>query len=237
MFKIKRAIIMAAGFGSRMVPITLSTPKPLIEVNGKRIIESIIEGLHENDIYEIYIVIGYLKEQFNYLKDKYQNITLIENPHYNECNNISSLYVARKYINDTIILDGDQIIYNSDVLSKKFDKSGYNVVWTDKITKEWLLTVENGNIVYCDRNGGEKGWKLYSISRWTKEDGERLAKHIEIEFEEKKNYQIYWDDVALFCYPDEYNLGIFTMDEGDVIEIDSYEELVLLDSKYKGEEN
>ena len=117
MNKIKRAIIMAAGNGKRLRPLTYSIPKPLISVNGKKMIETIIEALHANDIYEIYIVVGYLKEQFDYLKN-INGIKLIENPYFNECNNVASLYVARDYIDDAIILDGDQIIYNEKFFLK-----------------------------------------------------------------------------------------------------------------------
>ena len=68
-YRAKRAILLAAGFGSRMRPITLNTPKPLVMVHGKRIIESIIEALIAVDIKEIYIVRGYLGEQFDVLKE------------------------------------------------------------------------------------------------------------------------------------------------------------------------
>lgn len=152
---------------------------------------------------------GYPKDQFKILEQEYDGVKLIENPYYETCNNISSLYVARDYIDDCIILDGDQIIYNDEVLSPYFERSGYNCVWTDEKTDEWLLSVEEGIVQSCSRTGGEKGWQLYSISRWTKEDGKKLKKHLENEFINKKNRQIYWDDVALFCYPHEYKLGIF----------------------------
>lgn len=157
MHRVKRAIIMAAGSGSRMWPITLKIPKPLVSVNGVRMIDSVIRGLHKNGIFEIFIVVGYLKEAFKGLEQEYKGVRLIENPYYDSCNNISSLYVARDYIEDAMILDGDQMIYNESVLISEFDRSGYNCVWTEAETKEWLLTVENGIIRSCSRIGGKKG--------------------------------------------------------------------------------
>ena len=235
MHKVKRAIIMAAGMGNRMRPVTLTTPKPMIRVNGVRMIDSVIRALHENGIYEIYVVVGYLKEQFQVLEREYEGLKLIENPYYDTCNNISSLYVARQHLEDVIILDGDQIIYNPSILTPEFERSGYNGVWTDGHTEEWLMTVQQGIVTACSRTGGEKGWQLYSISRWSKEDGKKLARHLEIQFEEKQNRQIYWDDVALFCYPEEYTLGVREMKKEDVVEIDGFEELVAIDPTYKGE--
>lgn len=233
MHRIKRAIIMAAGLGKRMKPVTLKTPKPLVVVNGVRIIDTVIEALHENEIYEIYVVVGYLKEQFKSLEIQYPGLKLIENPYYNVCNNIASLYVARNYLEDVIILDGDQIIYNSKILCSEFEKSGYNSVWIEEETNEWLQTVENGIVKACSRNGGKRGWQLYSISRWTAEDGKKLKKHLEIEFEIKMNRQIYWDDIPMFCHFEEYELGIWPMNRTDIIEIDNMAELIAVDNSYE----
>ena len=179
------------------------------------------------------MVVGYLKEQFQDLEKQYPGLKLIENPYYDTCNNIASLYVARNHLENSIILDGDQVIYDPTVLSPEFERSGYNSVWTEEQTNEWLQTVTDGIVTSCSRIGGKNGWQLCSISRWNGEDGKRLKYHLEIQFEQKRNRQIYWDDVVMFCYPEEYRLGIYPMAKGAVVEVDSLQELVELDADYR----
>ena len=229
---VKRAIIMAAGIGKRMQPLTFEVPKPLVKVNGRRMIESVVDGLHQNGINEIYVVVGYLKEQFYKWAEGLAGITIIDNPYFETCNNISSLYVAREHLSDCIILDGDQIIFNSSILSPYFNLSGYNAVWREGKTNEWLMDVRDGEVQSCSRNGGSHGWQLYSISRWSQKDGETLKKHVEKEFESGNN-QIYWDDVVMFCHFEDFSLGIWEMQSDDVIEIDSIDELVAIDCSYQ----
>ena len=233
---VERAMIMAAGTGTRMRPVTLTTPKPLIRVKGVRMIDTVIQALHENGIYEIYVVVGYRKEQFACLTAEYKGVTLIENPYWDSCNNIASLYVAREQLENAMILDGDQIIYKKEILAPEFTHSGYNAVWTDEKTDEWLMQVKDGIVCSCSRTGGKGGWQLFSVSRWNREDGKRLKRHLELEFEKKQNRQIYWDDVAMFCHFEEYELGIYPMQEGDLIEIDDFSELCDLDPSYCGYE-
>ena len=228
---VKRAIIMAAGIGKRMQPLTFETPKPLVKVNGVRMIDTVVDGLHQNGITEIYVVVGYLKEQFYAWAEGRDGITLIENPYYDTCNNISSLYVARDHLGDCIILDGDQIIYHASILDPHFTLSGYNAVWCEGDTDEWLMDVKDGVVQSCSRTGGSHGWQLYSISRWTAEDGEKLRRHLEAEFE-GGNTNIYWDDVAMFCHFEDYKLGIREMQRDDIIEIDGLNELVAIDPNY-----
>lgn len=229
---VDKAIIMAAGIGKRMWPLTLEVPKPLIKVNGVRMIDSVVSALRVNGITDINVVVGYLKEQFYDWAKNEQGIHLIENPFYDTCNNISSLYVAREKLHNCIILDGDQVIYNPAILDPHFILSGYNAVWCEERTDEWLLEVKDGIVQSCSRSGGSHGWQLYSISRWTAEDGERLRKHVENEFNHG-NHNIYWDDVVMFCHFQDYKLGICKMEKDDVVEIDNLDELIQIDNSYE----
>ena len=228
---VKRAIIMAAGTGTRLHPVTLSVPKPLVKVNGIRMIDTVINALHSNGIYEIYVVTGYLKEEFESLPAQYPGLVLIDNPYYDTCNNISSLYAARDHLEDCIILDGDQIIWNPEVLNPVFERSCYAAAWTDIATNEWLLDVEDGIIRSCSRTGGIHGWQLYSVSRWTAEDGQLLKQLITKEFT-SGNTDIYWDDVPIFVHPNAFELGIWPIEKSDLIEIDDISELVEIDPSY-----
>lgn len=233
--KVKQALIMAAGKGTRMEPLTLETPKPLVRVNGRAMIETIIDALHEQGIFKIGIVTGYLKEHFLALKEKYPDVQLIENPWYDTCNNISSLYAAKGWLEDVLILDGDQIISDPKVLKTDFDHSGYACIWSPGPTEEWVLSPdEKGFVTSCSRTGADYGFRLLSVSWWSEEDGRKLQKDLEEEFILKKNTGIYWDDVALFCHPDHYRLKVHPIPEQSVTEIDSLEELIQMDPSYQG---
>lgn len=242
MNQVKRAVIVAAGIGTRMRPVTDAMPKPLVPVHGVRMIDTIIGGLHENGIYEIYVVVGYLKEKFAELPEQYPGLTLIENPDYNDANNISSLYYAREHLEDAVILDGDQVILDPKILRPEFQRSGYCCFYSHVPTKEWVLTLEEPEkklcpedrvVVSCSRTGGPEGWELHSVSFWSKEDGARLRSHLELEYMGKRNRDIYWDDVALFCHREEYQLGIRPIEREQLLEIDSLEELAQYDPAYQ----
>ena len=114
----KRAIFIAAGFGVRLVPITLNTPKPLVRVFGVRIIDRLIDACLEAGIDEIYVVRGYRAEQFDELSYKYPMIKFLENPVYNEANNISSSLVARNLLSNAYVFEADLLISNPKIIKK-----------------------------------------------------------------------------------------------------------------------
>lgn len=235
MFQVQRAIIMAAGRGERLRPVTDKIPKPMIPVNGVPMIISILQALQRNHIDEAVIVTGYMGEAFEPLRNEFPGIRLIHNPVWAECNNISSMYAAREYLQESIVLDGDQVIRNPAVLSPEAERSGYNAVWTEQKTGEWLMTLDDqGTVTGCSRTGGSRGWQLYSVSRWSREDGRQLAQDVAEAFEAGKS-DIYWDDVPFFVHPEHYRLGIRPMAAGDVTEIDSLEELKQYEQNIKGQ--
>lgn len=102
----KNAIILAAGFGMRMVPINTETPKGLLEIKGERLIECTIRQLHEVGITEIYVVVGFMKEQYEYLIDEY-GVELIVAPDYASKNNLHSLKTAADHLSNSYIIPCD----------------------------------------------------------------------------------------------------------------------------------
>ena len=223
---------MAAGLGNRMRPITETVPKPLVQVQGRRMIDTILSALHQNGIWEIYVVVGHLKEAFASLPEENPGLQLIDNPDYLTCNNISSLYYARAHLENVVILDGDQLIRDPAILTPQFERSGYCCIWREKPTDEWVLSLKDDVVTACSRTGADHGWELHSVSFWSREDGARLRRQLEEEYVEKKNTDIYWDDVALFCHPEDYALGIRPIPAESLQEIDSVEELRAVDPTY-----
>ena len=108
----RNAIIMAAGLSTRFVPLSLEKPKALLKVKNEILIERQIMQLMEAGISNIILVVGYLKEQFHYLQDKF-DITIVENPYYLKRNNHSSLYVAREHLGNSFICSGDNYFHEN----------------------------------------------------------------------------------------------------------------------------
>ena len=235
MHQIKRAVIMAAGKGIRLDPLTRTTPKPLIRVNGTRLIDTTIRALRTNGITEIYVVTGHLKECYAALPEEYPGLSLIENPYYDTCNNISSIFVAREHLSDAFITDADFLIRNPAILRPEFDRSCYCAKLVDEPNPaEWMLTLnDEGTVVSCVTDGSCGTHQLYGISMWTAEDGARLRAQVEEQFLVKKNRDIYWDTLPVFTYTKEYALGVRVMGHDDITEIDTLEDLAKVDAAYE----
>lgn len=229
-YRVKKAIFMAAGFGSRMVPVTLNTPKPLIQVHGKRIIESLLDAVLDVGITDITIVRGYLGEQFDLLLKKYPMIKFVENPIFNEANNISSAYVVRDMLSNAYVLESDLLLYNKEIIRKYEYTTNYLGMPTDR-TDDWCFETKKGYITKV-KVGGENVHHMFGISYWTKEDGEKMESDIEKVFKSPGGKERYWDEVALRECIKNYKVWVREVEKGDIIEIDTYNELKQIDSIY-----
>lgn len=230
-YRVKRAVFVAAGFGSRLVPITLNTPKPLVRVNGVRMIDTLLDAVAAAGIEEVYIVRGYLAEQFDQLLYKYPNIRFIENPLYNEANNISSAMCARHLMQSAYVLEADLVLYNPALIKKYQYCSNYLGVPV-KSTDDWCLMTNKNRVVTKVQIGGENCHHMFGISYWTAKDGAKLCEDIKKVYEMPGGKERYWDQVALEYCLDNYHVEVRECSFDDIIEIDSYSDLKKLDKTY-----
>lgn len=229
-FRVKRAVFIAAGFGSRLAPITFNTPKPLVRVKGKRIIDSLLDAVIAQGITEIYIVRGYLGEQFDQLLYKYPMIKFIENPVYNEANNISSAYCASYLLKNAYVMEADLLLYNPSLITKYQYSSNYLGVPVYK-TNDWCLYTDSGRVTKLAL-GGVNCYHMFGISYWTEEDGAKLVEDIKDVYQAPGGKERYWDQVALEYHIGNYNISVRECSFNDIIEIDTFNELKKIDKTY-----
>ena len=228
--KAKRAVFIAAGFGTRLVPITLNTPKPLVRVHGERIIDSLIDACLEAGIEEIYIVRGYLAEQFDQLLYKYPMIRFLENPLYNEANNISSALVARYLLSNAYVFEADLLLYNPKIIRKYHYRSDFLGIRTER-TDDWCFEVADG-LIKEEKVGGTDCWQMVGISYWNHDDGQKLSQDIADVYAAPGGRERYWEQVPLVYRKKHYNVELRECTSEDVIEIDTFRELKQIDKTY-----
>lgn len=230
-YQVHRAVIMAAGFGSRMMPATADRPKPLVSVNGKRIVETLIEALVAVGIQDITIVRGYKKERFDELLPKYPFLRLIDNDEYNVTNNISSAMAALKYIDHCYLCEADLYITNPKVITKYQYCS--NILGSYALeTDDWCFELANGHITNY-RKGGAYCYNYYGISFWTEEDSRRLRTDFEQTYKDVEGGKdLFWEFIPLVLKHDDYQVEIRQCQKSDIMEIDNYYELAQLDPSY-----
>ena len=229
-YRVKRAVFIAAGFGSRLVPITLNTPKPLVRVKGKRMIDTQLDAVIAAGIEEIYVVRGYLGEQFDQLLYKYPMIRFIENPLYNEANNISSAMCCRHLLQDAYVMEADLVLYNPDLITKYQYTSNYLGVPVES-TDDWCFETKN-RVITKVMVGGTNCHHMYGISYWNAEDGAKLYEDLKKVYEMPGGKERYWDEVPLRYCQKNYQIEARECSFDDIIEIDSYSDLKKLDETY-----
>lgn len=229
-YRAKRAIFIAAGFGSRLAPITFNTPKPLVRVHGVRIIDRLIDACLEAGINEIYIVRGYLAEQFDQLLYKYPMIKFLENPLFNEANNIGSALVARYMLSNSYVFEADLLISNPKIITKYHYTSDFLAIKKER-TDDWCVEVRNG-IIVDEKVGGVDCWQMVGISYWNEADGHKLSADIPDVYESPGGRERYWEQVPLVYRREHYAVEVRECFDSDIVEIDTFKELKQIDKTY-----
>ena len=216
----QQATILAAGYGLRMVPINTEEPKGLLEVHGEPLIERIIKQLHEVGITDIKIVVGFMKEHYEYLIDEY-DVDLIVNPYYSTRNNIYSLYVAKDRLANGYIIPCD-IWFKDNPFSTLEDPSWY--LFSDRLTdhSHWQVS-KNTKVKYTK----EPGNRMIGIAYLNQEDAEVLTGHLD-EMIKAKKYDSFWEDAL--ADKKQFLISGRIIPNSEHAEINSYEELLELDS-------
>lgn len=218
----KNAIILAAGFGMRMVPINTQYPKALIEVDGQPIIERIINQLNSIGVEDIYIVVGYMKEQFEYLIDEYK-VKLIVNEKYAEKNNLHSLRLAADYLSNTYIIPCD--IWCDKNPFHRYELYSWYMV-SDLVTDESNVRVNRKAELVKNNAGGNQ---MVGITYLVEEDS-RIIKERLIEYDNQKKYDnSFWEETLYSGEKMIVQANVVHSDE--VVEINTYEQLRELDDE------
>lgn len=229
-YRVEKVIFFAAGLGSRMEPITSVCPKPLVKVNGKSMISTLLDAVVKVGIEDVTIVVGHLAKQFEGLKEKYPMIKLVNNEKYSTENNITSAYIMRDKFANSYVLESDLVLYNPELI-RKYEYGSNYIGYKTEYSDDWCFKVD-GRYIKQMLIGGRDVYHMYGISYWSKEDGLRLSQDIASVYTAEGGKQKYWDEVALKEYLDKYNILIRPVSKEDIVEIDSYEELKTLDDSY-----
>ena len=229
------AILMASGLGSRMRPLTNTTPKPLIKVNNTPMIETVINALEMAGVEQIFVVVGYLGEQFNYLTDKYSNVSIINNTDYETVNNISSIYYAREEMkkSDVYICEADLYISDADILQCiDKSKSGYCGIMVEGHSDDWMFEQNSDGIITRVGKVGDDCFNMCGLSYFNKEQALLIANEIERIYGNKGQYEdLFWDDVVNSII-NKLNLTVFPVDANQIVEIDTVEELEAINKRF-----
>lgn len=227
--QVKNAIILSAGVSSRFVPLCFETPKGLLKVKNEILVERQIRQLKEAGIDNIALVVGFMKEKFAYLQDKY-DVKLIETQDYKVRNNHASVWAARKNLDSTIITSSD-LYFNENVFQKYAFDSYYCAIYKEGITSERGITTDAYDKIidtfYCASNT----WVTLGYAYFSPRFSAKFLEILSEEFDLPQTVNKFWADIQ-----DEHLQELYMYVKrcgADVIyEFDSLEELRMFDGNY-----
>lgn len=204
-YRVKRGVILAAGLGTRMLPLSNTTPKPLISINGIRIIETSIRALIDAGISDITIAIGHLAHKFDVLLDTWPNLKLVTNVQYRTTNNITSVNLVSDKLNNCYLIEADIFIQNKSIIRGYEYRSNYCGSYVSSCN-DWYFKSRGDLIVSLDYQTNKPCYQYIGISYWTADEGKKLAKNIHNACKDSANWQLFNEDIPFNLYKSHHKL-------------------------------